>query len=259
MAPRGTSAWRAESWGKGCDPSVIISAYWLAGSGKIQCHRDALGYFRAVGRIMRKHRYVVRRDVTGCYVCRPITGGTAPSAHAQGIALDVNWDTNPYRLDKLVTDMPRAMVEEIEALTTITGLKAGRWGGDWDGRPETAQGNYDAMHFELMITPAEARPGAWSNFWTHGFDEADQWAWPLVTIGERGNGVKQLQLHVNRSIGSSLKVDGFFGEKTDYAVKAYQKSRGLEADGIVSLGTWTAILTDQPALPPGAARPGKVA
>lgn len=259
MAPRGTSAWRAAEWGPGCDPSVIIAAYWIAGSGKIQCHRDAIGYFRALGRIMRKHRYVVRRDVTGGYNCRKITGGSATSAHSQGIALDVNWDTNPYRLDKLVTDMPRPMVEEIEALETIFGVRAGRWGGDWDGRPETKQGNYDAMHFELMATPAEVRRGIWSAFWAHGFDESDQWQWPLLAIGERGNAVKQLQGHLAAAMNTTVIVDGFFGPDTEKLVTDFQKSRGLEVDGIVSLGAWTALFTNQPELPAGAPRPGKVA
>lgn len=255
MAPRGSSAWRAAEWGPGCDPEVIVAAYWIAGSGKIQCHKDAVGYFRAVGRIMRAHHYVIRRDVTGCYNCRLITGGKVPSAHAQGIALDTNWDTNPYRTDKLVTDMPRAMVDEIEALTTRAGVVAGRWGGDWDGRPETSQGNYDAMHWELLLTPAEARVG----FWVHEFDESDQWQWPLLAEGERGNGVKQLQRHLAVKLGVSLVTDGIFGPGTGAAVQQYQTSRGLPPDRLVSLGTWTALFTNQPALAAGAPRPGKAA
>lgn len=254
-AARGSSAWRAAEWGPGCDESVIVAAYWYAGSGKIQCHRDAVGYFRALGRIMRKHRYVVRRDVTGGYVCRKITGGTAPSAHAQGIALDVNWDTNPYRKDKLVTDMPRPMIEEAEALTNRDGIKAGRWGGDWDGRPETPHSNYDGMHWELLLTRAEAQRG----FWVHEFDEEDQWQWPLLGQGERGNGVRQLQGHLAAALGSTVVTDGIFGPGTEALVKQYQSSRGLGADGLVSLATWTALFSSQPPLAPGAVPPGKAA
>lgn len=255
MANRGTSAWRAEHWGPGCDESVIAAVYWIAGSGKIQCHRDAVGYFRAVGRILRKHRYVVRRDVTGSYNCRKITGGTATSAHSQGIAIDVNWDTNPYRLDKLVTDMPRPMIEEVEALTNRNGVIAGRWGGDWDGRPETKQGNYDAMHFETLLTREEARVG----FWTHEFDEEDSWTWPLLGVGERGNGVRQLQGHLATALGMTVATDGIFGPGTEQLVRQYQTSRGLDVDGLVSLGTWTSLFSGAPVLPPGAPRPNKAA
>lgn len=254
MASRGSSAWRAEHWGPGCDTKVIVAAYWIAGSGKIQCHQDAVGYFRALGRIFRKHRYVIRRDVTGGYNCRLLTGSAAVvSAHAQGIAIDTNWDTNPYRKDKLVTDMPRPMIEEAEALTNRNGVKAGRWGGDWDGRPETPHSNYDAMHWECLLTREEARVG----FWTHEFDEEDQWQWPLLGAGERGNGVRQLQGHLASALGVTVMADGIFGPGTEALVKQYQTSRGLDVDGLVSLGTWTSLFTSAPPLPAGAVRPGK--
>lgn len=254
MAPRGSSAWRAENWGPGCDPTVIVSAYWIAGAPKIQCHRDAVSAFRALGRIFRRHHYVIRPEVTGCYNCRPITGGTAPSAHSQGIAIDANWDTNPYRTDRLVTDMPRPMIEAGEALVTLDGVKAFRWGGDWDGRPETPQSNYDGMHWEVMCTPSEAAAG----FDVPEFDEEDRWTWPLLALGERGNGVRQLQGHVATALGVTVSADGVFGQTTDDLVRRYQTSRGLNADGVVSLGTWTALFSGQPALRPGAARPGKL-
>ena len=122
---RGTSAWRAEAWGPGCDPSVIQAHYWMIGASKIQCHKNVIRYFRAVGRVMYAFGYQVRGDVTGGYNCRKITGGTSTSAHSQGIALDVNWDTNPYRTDKLVTDMPVAMTEAIEALQTEIARRLG--------------------------------------------------------------------------------------------------------------------------------------
>lgn len=255
MAPRGSSSWRSENWGPGCDESVIVATYWIAGSGKIQCHRGAVGAFRALGRILRKHGYAIRRDVTGCYVCRKITGGSSTSAHSQGIAIDVNWDTNPYRTDRMITDMPRAMIEEVEALTTRDGVKAFRWGGDWDGRPETPHSNYDAMHFEIVATPAELAVG----FWAHGFDEAKSNEWPLLARGERGNAVKQLQGHLAAALNVTVLTDGVFGGGTEQLVIDYQKSRGLDDDGIVSLGTWTSLFTNAPALPPGAPRPTKAA
>ncbi|MBQ0038658.1 MAG: peptidoglycan-binding protein, partial [Clostridiales bacterium] len=39
-----------------------------------------------------------------------------------------------------------------------------------------------------------------------------------------------------------LVEDGAFGEKTEAAVRAYQRDRGLEADGIVGSKTWTQLL-----------------
>lgn len=250
---RGSSAWRREHWGPGCVTTVLTIAPWIIGAGKIQCHRNVLRVFRAVGRIMRAHRYAVRTEDTGSYNCRAITGGTAPSAHAQGVAIDVNWHTNPYRLDKLVTDMPSAMVEEIEALTTDAGIKAVRWGGDWDGRPETPHSNYDAMHIETLLTPAEVRSG----FSIPSFDLGDRQQWPLLALHEKGEGVAQLQRQVDAALGRNLSIDGHFGPDTQEYVRAYQTSRGLTSDGIVGLGTWTALLTGQPTVASGAPRPTK--
>lgn len=250
---RGSSAWRAEMWGKGCDTSVIIATPWIIGAGKIQCHRNVIRVFRAVGRIMRKYEYAVRSDVTGCYNCRPITGGTAPSAHAQGVALDVNWDTNPYRLDKLVTDMPRAMIEDIEALRTDAGVQAVRWGGDWDGRPETGHSNYDSMHFEVMCTPAEVRAG----FSIPDFDPDDRFAWPLLALNEKGIAVMRLQRELANALERPLTADGYFGPITESIVRQYQTSRALSVDGVVGLGTWTALLSRQPRVVAGGFAPNK--
>jgi hypothetical protein len=38
------------------------------------------------------------------------------------------------------------------------------------------------------------------------------------------------------------EIDGSFGSKTDSAVRAFQKAKGLEADGIVGSATWEALL-----------------
>lgn len=237
MASRGSSAWRREHWGPGCQTSVIVTMPWVIGAGNIQCHRHAVRPFRALGRIMRKYRYAVRSTVTGSYNCRLITGGSSVSSHAQGIGIDVNWDTNPYRTDRLVTDMPRAMIEEIEALTTDKGVRVFRWGGDWDGRPETPHSNYDGMHFELIAEPLELIPG----FSIPAFDTTQPLDFPLLALNEKGDAVKQLQRLLD------VADDGYFGPKTEMALKEYQTSRGLKADGWVGLATWTALLTQMPA------------
>ena len=43
--------------------------------------------------------------------------------------------------------------------------------------------------------------------------------------------------------GKELDVDGDFGANSDYAVKQFQKDRGLEADGVWGRDTWAAALT----------------
>ena len=252
MTTPGSSTWRTQYWGAGCDTSVIVSAYWIIGAPKILCHRNAVRWVRAVGRIMQKHRYHINGDTTGGYNCRKITGGSVPSAHAQGIALDVNWDTNPYRKDKLVTDMPTAMTDEIQNLVNDAGVPCCRWGGDWDHRPETPNSNYDAMHFEDVGTPFDMKSG----FSIPGFDETKPLDWPLLALHEKGDAVRQLQAHLNQE--STLVLDGYFGPLTEQAVKGFQYSRGLGVDGVVGRGTWTALLSSQPILEHGDVPPQKV-
>lgn len=99
--------------------------------------------------------------------CRRITGGSGYSLHAfdpgerfvfwtgvtvtMAVATDVNSLSNPYGR-RLVTDMPKPMIDAILAIRTIGGLQVWRWGGYYSN-------NKDAMHFELIVSPAELARG----------------------------------------------------------------------------------------------------
>src|SRR6185436_12729076 len=54
---------------------------------------------------------------------------------------------------------------------------------------------------------------------------------PLLRLGARGEPVKKLQARLNQLGFKVGTADGAFGPKTLAAVKAFQKSRGLTADG----------------------------
>ena len=60
----------------------------------------------------------------------------------------------------------------------------------------------------------------------------------LLKLGSEGEDVKKLQI--------KLGVDpiGKFGPKTEAAVKAWQSSNGLTADGVVGDGTWGKLFTE---------------
>lgn len=57
-----------------------------------------------------------------------------------------------------------------------------------------------------------------------------------------GEEVKTVQLLMNAMHYGDLEVDGIFGSATDQAVKKFQKSRGLDQDGIVGKDTWRYLL-----------------
>lgn len=64
---------------------------------------------------------------------------------------------------------------------------------------------------------------------------------PLLKYGARGNDVKKLQQLLNK-FNYQLQVDGIWGDKTDFAVKDFQKKMNLTIDGIVGPLTWNKLL-----------------
>ena len=65
--------------------------------------------------------------------------------------------------------------------------------------------------------------------------------WPVVATGHNGHPVKTLQFLL-RARGHTVTVDGIFGPQTDAAVKAFQMSKGLAANGTMDPNSWTALI-----------------
>jgi peptidoglycan hydrolase-like protein with peptidoglycan-binding domain len=65
--------------------------------------------------------------------------------------------------------------------------------------------------------------------------------WPVVQNGNQGHPIRTLQFLL-RARGHNLTVDGKFGPATEAAVKAFQTSKGVTADGIVSASTWSTLI-----------------
>jgi hypothetical protein len=123
--------------------------------------------YQALDDVFRRWEFDAGEGDTGAYNPRPITGGTDWSLHAYGpgdqfsfwwglkvttaLAVDVDWNNNPYG-PRLITNMPRKMVDEIEAIRTVNGKQVWSWGGDYTG-------SKDAMHFEIVCTPADLATG----------------------------------------------------------------------------------------------------
>ena len=62
-----------------------------------------------------------------------------------------------------------------------------------------------------------------------------------VSKGDKDRGVQAYQAILVRLGYDTGGVDGIFGSKTYAAVKAYQQSKGLSADGIIGVNTGTAL------------------
>ncbi len=83
---------------------------------------------------------------------------------------------------------------------------------------------------------------------------------PTLRNGARGEPVRALQQRLNVLGFKSGTADGVFGPQTLSAVKAFQQSRGLVADGIVGPKTWDklGINVQGPVSNPGGSGGGRV-
>jgi peptidoglycan hydrolase-like protein with peptidoglycan-binding domain len=71
---------------------------------------------------------------------------------------------------------------------------------------------------------------------------------PTIAAGATGEAVRRLQRALRRLPMPGLPVDGVFGPKVEAAVREFQQSARIAADGVVGPQTWAA-------LPNGAAMP----
>ena len=65
--------------------------------------------------------------------------------------------------------------------------------------------------------------------------------YPTLRKGSKGGYVKELQTILNYNYGAHLVVDGCFGPLTEIALIAFQKMRGLKADGICGPKSWAEL------------------
>jgi hypothetical protein len=65
-------------------------------------------------------------------------------------------------------------------------------------------------------------------------------SYPLMLQGDELPAVGVLQKLLNRT-GAKLEPDGVFGPKTKEAVRAFQRPRGLDPDGVVGEVTWPRV------------------
>ena len=146
------------------------------GPDRIKVAPPAVEAFEALAAVLRAHDYDIRPADTDSYNCRAIKGGTGRSLHSYGIAVDVNWQTNPYketptrpavkfsnkstqaergeevRRGLADTDMTPEMIRDVANIRTQNGKQVFTWGGSWNKIK-------DSMHFELRCSPDDLRSG----------------------------------------------------------------------------------------------------
>jgi hypothetical protein len=252
---RSTAALR-EAWSEwSCKEARMLVVDF--GPDRIRVVPSTKDAWTALAQVMAQHDYAIRTGDTDSYNCRPITGGTGLSLHSYGIALDVNWNTNPYiktpdrrkvrystrrsqdargqdvKSGVADTDMTSDMIDDIRAIKTVDAKTVFAWGGDFS----TAK---DAMHFQIDLTPDELARGV--DWGTHPV-VAEAPVPAFVRRGDVGAEVAYYQRKLARlSPKSPGTPDGKYGKATSDSVLAFQRSRTPQvkegARGEV-IGAWT--------------------
>ena len=127
-----------------------------------------------------------------------------------------------------------AQVKAVQQLLNDQGYSAGAVDGSFGPATTTAVTAYQAARGLNADGVVGAR--TWTALLSAG-------ATPSLQQGASGDEVKRLQRALTAALGSTVGVDGSFGPSTVTAVRNYQTSRGLTADGTVGPGTWTALQT----------------
>lgn len=103
---------------------------------RIYCNRDLVKPLtKALALVVNRGLAAKIRTWDGCFNIRAKRGGTSPSLHSWGLAIDINASWN--RMGQPSTQDPRLVACFKEA-----GFD---WGGDWK--------RLDSMHFELSEIP----------------------------------------------------------------------------------------------------------
>lgn len=234
------------AWAPAC--STNRTTFVFHSGAKVTCDPRVVPALREMDRIMQQWGYHPRPADTGMYVCRKITNGDGYSLHAYAIAVDVNWQSNPYFGSPVPKaghcDMPDGMVAAICALRTKSGAPVWGWGGFYSSIR-------DFMHYEIVCAPADLASGIAGAALTRTekamlFARAQKEATnkPFLRPGsEKDPKLVPYIRQVQQNLG--IPVTGTYGPGTVKAVKEMQHFFGIKTkgvDGRMNRQTWAWLI-----------------
>ena len=156
-----TEPQRLSLWGDPCVAGDVLLGPLRLDGRIFSVNQLGIPAFEVWEAIRAVYDYKLTGSDTGFYNCRHMRHDpSAPwSVHAWAMALDVNWLENPAG-NKLVTDSPDEMIDDLLAVRTVSGARVFRWGGDWDWDGQSTDHSYvDAMHWEVVAHPLDLETG----------------------------------------------------------------------------------------------------
>lgn len=232
MPQRGSAAWRFAHYGDPCRaPRESIR---FAGTA-ISVDQRAAAAFQALGVLFAAEYGATDSTQTGAYNCRKIGGTSTWSAHAWGVAVDVDWRLNPMRRP-LTTVVPGSLRSIKKRLKTAdTGAPVFRWGGDWR--------TPDPMHFEIIASPGEISEGLVLD--GTALSAKARETPDMIKRGDRGPAVEWWQerlLAWQTDCLPQYGADGQFGEETEKAIQRFEAEQGIKQRGVIDLIRGTALM-----------------
>ncbi len=159
----------------------------------------------------------------GMLCCRLVRGSRSSiSNHSWGTAIDL---TLEGKLDRRGDNRTQVGLLELYPIFNRHGFY---WGAAFPTE--------DAMHFEA----SDDLVHEWSRTGRLG-DAPKKVGDSLVSFGDRGDAVLELQELLNLALGMDLTADGTYGPATQAAVFEFQRVNGLTVDGVVGSQTWKAL------------------
>jgi len=136
-----------KGWGAGwpsCSGATnnLATVTFARSQARVTVHKRIARLVQLLADETERRGYLAKPGQTGAYNCRAISGTSSPSNHSWGLAVDWNWQDNPYTTNYTLNHIPGWM----PPLWNRYGFA---WGGTYTGKK-------DFMHWEFMGWPADA-------------------------------------------------------------------------------------------------------
>jgi hypothetical protein len=218
-----------------------VRAFLVPGTSvKLTCRADIAPLL--IGAAAQYHRRVQPLHPGWCwgYAYRLVRGGSTPSFHSAGIAVDLNAPAHPIGTSPS-SNYSAGQIAQCRAIARAYGL---RWGGDYSGRK-------DGMHFEVILPHAAAialahrvqhlpapAPAAPQFRLLQPYPPSGPFH-----LGTSGHSVAGIQ-HRLREIGAVRTTENAkFDVATKADVSTFQSRHHLAIDGTVGPATWRVLFS----------------